>query len=110
MVAKGCACTYRYGAVAVEPTEFPPWMEQVMQAVMPCCGLAAREQWPNACNVNVYEDGGMSVGWHTDDEVLFQGKFRDCLIISLSLGATRAFEVKLTWPESESEQEKWRLP
>eukprot|EP00971_Amphidinium_carterae_P050705 998363-Amphidinium_carterae.1 len=26
------------------------------------------------------------VGWHADNEKLFQGKFRDCRIISLSLG------------------------
>ena len=68
------------------------------------------------CNSN------RSSGWHSDDERLFQGKFRDCRtvkdvpgvilsrtvsscvhpvsrIISLSLGATRKFELRRNWPE-----------
>merc|ERR1719171_772285 len=41
----------------------------------------------------------MSVGWHADDEPLFQGKFSDCSIISLSLGAMRTFEIRVNHPE-----------
>ena len=37
------------------------------------------------------KDGAMSVGWHADDERLFQGKASDIRIISLSLGCTRRF-------------------
>uniref|UniRef100_A0A7S0A2R0 Fe2OG dioxygenase domain-containing protein n=1 Tax=Pyrodinium bahamense TaxID=73915 RepID=A0A7S0A2R0_9DINO len=44
--------------------------------------------------MNLYEDGQHSVGWHADNESLFQGKVRDCRIISLSLGQTRKFELK----------------
>ena len=29
------------------------------------------EDWPDSCNLNLYTDGGMSVGWHADDEALF---------------------------------------
>lgn len=50
--------------------------------------------------MNLYDDGGMSVGWHSDDESLFQGKFRDINIISLSLGVTRNFELRRNWPEA----------
>jgi len=39
------------------------------------------------------------VGWHSDDEPLFQGKFRDIMIISLSLGVKRKFELRFNWPE-----------
>lgn len=42
----------------------------------------------------------MSVGWHSDDESLFQGKFRDITIISLSLGVKRKFELRSNWPEA----------
>merc|ERR1712060_929347 len=66
---------------------------------MPKCGIRDRDDWPNCCNLNLYEDGGMSVGWHSDDESLFQGKFTDIYIISLSLGVTRKFELRLNWPE-----------
>merc|ERR1711972_294518 len=83
MVSKGCTCSYRYGGIQVAPQEFPPWMTEVMRAVMPLCGLQQEDTWPNSCNLNLYDDGGMSVGWHADDERLFQARFVDCRIISL---------------------------
>lgn len=109
MVSRGCRCMYRYGRVAVPAQEYEPWMWEVMKVVMPLCGLNDPSNWPNACNLNVYEDGTHQVGWHTDDEPLFQGKFRDCLILSLSLGATRNFGIRVNWPDGE-EQAEWSLP
>merc|ERR1712187_609835 len=61
---------------------------------MPSCGIESREQWPNSCNLNLYKDGSMSVGWHADDEEIFQGSLRDIRILSVSLGATRTFELR----------------
>merc|ERR1719222_245001 len=57
----GCNCTYRYGRIEVDPQTYPPWMTQMMSAIMPLCGIADASGWPNSCNVNLYEDGGMSV-------------------------------------------------
>jgi len=94
----GCSCIYRYGRIEVEPQQFPPWMLQMMAVIMPLAGINDPTGWPNSCNVNLYEDGGMSVGWHSDDESLFQGKFQDIRIISLSLGVTRKFEIRANWP------------
>merc|ERR1719223_546439 len=79
---------------------YPPWMVELMRLVMPSCGLHDPTEMPNSCNLNLYEDGNMSVGWHSDDEALFQGKFVDIGIISLSLGVTRKFELRKIWPES----------
>ena len=31
------------------------------------------QDWPDSCNLNLYESGDHSVGWHSDDEFLFQG-------------------------------------
>jgi alkylated DNA repair dioxygenase AlkB len=73
-------------------------MTDMMKIVMPKCGFNDPSIWPNSCNLNLYEDGGMSVGWHSDDESLFQGKFNDICIISLSLGAGRKFELRANWP------------
>ncbi|CAE8626792.1 unnamed protein product, partial [Polarella glacialis] len=98
MVRKGCECKYRYGGIEVEPAEYPPWMIELMTSLMPLCGLQQTTHWPDSCNMNLYEDGGMSVGWHSDDEKIFQGKFRDIAIISLSLGVTRKFELRSNWP------------
>eukprot|EP00931_Biecheleriopsis_adriatica_P025489 TRINITY_DN15630_c0_g1_i2.p1 TRINITY_DN15630_c0_g1~~TRINITY_DN15630_c0_g1_i2.p1 ORF type:complete len:126 (+),score=26.61 TRINITY_DN15630_c0_g1_i2:104-481(+) len=69
---------------------------------MPHCGLSENDM-PDSCNLNLYEDGTKLVGWHADDEELFQGKQRDCRIISLSLGAPRKFELELNWPEGDEQ-------
>lgn len=98
MTKQGCSCTYRYGGLEVEAQEFPPFMMEILRATMPFCGLKPHE-WPDSCNLNLYENGGMSVGWHADDERLFQGKFQDISIISISLGQTRRFELRPKWPE-----------
>jgi alkylated DNA repair dioxygenase AlkB len=82
---------------------FPPWMMEIMQVYMPFCGLKDITQWPDSCNVNLYEDGDHSVGWHADDEVLFQGKDNDIRILSLSLGAVRRFDLIKNWAQ-EGEQ------
>jgi len=98
MVREGCSCAYGYGGIQVPPQIFPPWMIELMKLAMPYCGLTEGE-WPNSCNLNLYEDGAMSVGWHSDDEALFQGKFQDIRILSLSLGARRKFELRANWPQ-----------
>lgn len=94
MVRGSCKCAYPYGGVEVRSRTFPPWMEGLVAQVMPHCGLGDEAFWPNSCNLNLYEDGGASVGWHADDEDLFRGKSRETLIVSLSLGATRRFEMR----------------
>lgn len=101
MVNGGCTCTYLYGGIEVVPQVFPQWMTELMHECMPLCGLPEVNQWPNSCNLNLYEDGGMSVGWHSDDEQIFQGRFQDCQIISLSLGVSRKFELRLNWPDAD---------
>merc|ERR1719215_2074214 len=39
-------------------------------------------------------NGQDSVGWHTDNEPLFEAESNDACILSLSLGATRKFVLK----------------
>lgn len=80
-------------------------MLELMAEVMPRCGLQDPQDWPNCCNMNLYEDGGSAVGWHSDDEALFQGKFRDIVIISISFGVTRKFQIRYNWPELDSERQ-----
>eukprot|EP00927_Polykrikos_kofoidii_P028043 TRINITY_DN24544_c0_g1_i2.p1 TRINITY_DN24544_c0_g1~~TRINITY_DN24544_c0_g1_i2.p1 ORF type:complete len:978 (-),score=143.05 TRINITY_DN24544_c0_g1_i2:117-3050(-) len=102
MVKEGCTCNYRYGGIEVEGKAFPPWMLDIMSKTLVYFGMSNPKDWPNACNLNLYEDGGHSVGWHSDDERLFQGKFQDVRILSLSLGSKRKFEIRANWPgESE---------
>eukprot|EP00929_Paragymnodinium_shiwhaense_P069969 TRINITY_DN35369_c0_g1_i5.p1 TRINITY_DN35369_c0_g1~~TRINITY_DN35369_c0_g1_i5.p1 ORF type:complete len:507 (+),score=109.53 TRINITY_DN35369_c0_g1_i5:159-1679(+) len=95
LVRQGCTCRYRYGAgIAVNGKEFPPWMRELMGELMPLCGLRSESEWPNSCNLNIYRGGGEGLGWHRDNEALFQGEVRDCRIISFSLGDTRSFELR----------------
>ncbi|CAE8643993.1 unnamed protein product, partial [Polarella glacialis] len=101
MVKPPCTCAYGYGGFCVQPTPFPDWMEELMRECMPLCGFPDSRTWPNSCNFNFYHDGHGSVGWHSDDEKLFQGRNRDCLIISLSLGEARTFMLRCgSWEES----------
>lgn len=103
LVAPGCRCPYSYGGpgygegharvVTVKPMAFPPWMQEIMQTVMPLCGLADPDAWPNCCSLNHYSLDG-ECHWHADDEELFQGVIKNCSIISLSLGAKRVFQVR----------------
>merc|ERR1719327_2401955 len=69
-------------------------MEEILAAYMPICGLPDRKDWPNSCNLNLYENSSMSVGWHADDEPIFKGKVEDARIISVTLGHTRTFELR----------------
>lgn len=109
MTKKGCSCKYRYGGVELESQEFPQQMQELLGRVMKLCG-GGNADWPDSCSLNFYEDGAASLGWHADDEALFQGKFEDIRIISLSLGQARTFELRRNWPQAgETEVQKLRL-
>ena len=94
LTRSGCSCPYTYGGDVVLPQEFPAWVVDVMREVMPKCGLTVEAQWPDSCNVNWYDGGLQGCGWHRDDEALFQGLHQGCLIISVSFGASRTFQVR----------------
>jgi len=90
-VFNGCSCVYKYSGVSVKPTIEPDFVAEIRKY---CVGVSGLTTQPNCCNINLYRDGRDSVGWHTDDEELFEGGYKDITILSLSLGATRTFEVK----------------
>ena len=95
MTTWGCACEYSYDhRFSMHPQVFPPWMNSMLETVMPICGIHDEALWPNSCNLNLYEGGQDVVGWHADNEALFGGAEEPILIISLSLGAERVFELK----------------
>jgi len=94
-VSEDCAdCNYRYSGLEYPATVFQPFMEEIRSEVCKLCGIAP-EDYPNSCNVNVYEDHSREVGWHSDDEVMFQGLNGDTRIISFSLGSARDFGWRL---------------
>ncbi len=94
-VSFNCQCCYRYGYTNWNPIIFPKWFIQITKRVLFESGLNFKLNLPNCCNVNWYENGNDSVGWHSDNEILFNSVADDCLIISLSLGQKRRFQIKL---------------
>lgn len=85
---------YRYSGLEYPAVVFPPWMEEIREVVCEKCGIPP-EDYPESCNVNLYANHEGEVGWHSDDEVLFQGLARDTRIVSFSLGSPRGFCFRL---------------
>ena len=83
-------CPYRYFGLEFPAQLFPDWVEEIRAHIGKTCGLA-NEDLPNCVNINIYADASEEVGWHSDDEVFFQGVSGDTLILSFSLGASREF-------------------
>ena len=50
--------------------------------------------WPNSCNANLYQTGEAGIGWHSDNEAIFGPTSQESLIISLSLGQSRRFQIR----------------
>jgi len=90
LTVQGCQCRYEYGGLAFDPLPMADWFLELTDTICRTIGLTER---PNSCNANYYDNGTQSVGWHSDDEPLFDALKRDVLILSLSLGATRVFEL-----------------
>ena len=78
--------TYTYSEIAMEPE---PWTEPLLEI------KAAVEQEAggtfNSVLLNLYRDGNDSVAWHSDDEPELGV---EPLIASVSLGATRSFQLR----------------
>merc|ERR1712241_759002 len=76
LVRQGCCCTYTHriiNAKGSRATPFPSWMNKLMYACMPACGLVDPMTWPNCCIINRYGDGSEALDWPSDDEPLFAG-------------------------------------
>ncbi len=73
-----------------EPTRPDPLLWEVVPKVLPTLDHL------DSCLVNLYEGPYKGVGWHADDEDLFQGLSQPISIASLSIGASRLFQWRLT--------------
>jgi alkylated DNA repair dioxygenase AlkB len=103
---EGCKCEYGY-ADTWQPISTCPKLRRVLQeitnAVLPAA-TATRTTTAtttttvvNCCNLNYYPQGG-GVGFHADDEFLFDGLVQPTAILSLSLcgpsGGSRKFQIQ----------------
>merc|ERR1719419_789307 len=95
LTSEGCTCTYTYSEAVSPPMPMPAWLDQIGSVVMKILGWDNILPKPTACNINLYRNGDDCVGWHADDENLFGGLVGNCMIISLSLGQTRTFQLRM---------------
>ena len=77
---------YRYSGVVHPPRPLPARLDDVRRRVEHVTGRAF-----NSVLANLYRDGRDSVGWHRDSDYACGGQPD---IASVSLGATRRFEVR----------------
>ncbi|MEB3157878.1 MAG: alpha-ketoglutarate-dependent dioxygenase AlkB [Synechococcus sp.] len=78
--------SYRYSGVVHHGSGWPHWFHPLLTLVNTQCGVAF-----NGCLLNYYRTGQDRMGWHADDEPEIDPAMP---IASLSLGATRTFQLK----------------
>jgi alkylated DNA repair dioxygenase AlkB len=77
---------YVYSGIAMQPAAWTPPLLELKRYAEAHAGQAF-----NSVLLNLYRDGRDSVGWHADNE---RGLGRNPVIASISLGATRRFQLK----------------
>lgn len=77
---------YGYSGLALNPLPWTALLTNLKEQVEECCHAEF-----NSVLLNYYRDGNDSVAWHSDDESELGDK---PMIASLSLGATRRFDLK----------------
>jgi alkylated DNA repair dioxygenase AlkB len=77
---------YVYSGIAMQPAAWTPPLLELKR-----CAEAHAGQAFNSVLLNLYRDGRDSVSWHADNE---PGLGRNPVIASISLGATRRFQLK----------------
>jgi len=78
--------SYTYSGLRRTALPFDPVLDDLRHR----CAAAAGAPF-NSVLVNLYRDGSDGVGWHADDEA---SNGREPVIASLSLGATRRFDLR----------------
>jgi alkylated DNA repair dioxygenase AlkB len=77
---------YVYSGIRMTPAPWNPPLLEIKAVAEACAGQAF-----NSVLLNFYRDGRDSVSWHADNE---PGLGRNPVIASVSLGATRRFQMK----------------
>ena len=77
---------YTYAGLTLEPST---WTNPILEIKAVCEQLAGTKF--NSVLLNLYRDGNDTVGWHSDDEPVLG---RNPTIVSVSLGATRRFDLR----------------
>ncbi len=93
---------YAYSGIRHEPLPWLPLLSQLRQRVEAACRSVVADCRFNSVLANLYRDGNDSMGWHADKEKELGPQ---PLIASLSLGATRTFQI-----QHQRSKERLKLP
>lgn len=88
---------YAYSGIEMNPQPWSRTLERAHSVVVHATGLSF-----NSVLLNWYRDGSDSMGWHSDDEPELGTK---PVIASLSLGATRSFQLRRRDDHAEKRKE-----
>jgi len=86
-----CKCRYYYSGSIAQPRVYPPIVKEIESKILP---LLSVKSPPNSCFLNQYRDGRDCVGWHADDEDMFDSRKQTVTVVTFSLGETRHFQVR----------------
>lgn len=102
-----CDCKYFYGSSIARRKVYPDILEEIERVVFEGLGFPTA---PDCCFLNFYRSEEDCIGWHQDDEELFDGRNSSICVLSLSLGATRDFQIRLnTAKKAIGETEKAKI-
>lgn len=80
-------CDYHYSGVSLKAQPLRDIILKVRDRVQELTGVTL-----NSCLTNYYRDGADTIGWHSDDEAIFDPQVQ---IVSVSFGGTRKFKMRL---------------
>lgn len=80
-------CNYHYSGVSLKAQPFRDIVLKVRDRVRDITGIDF-----NSCLTNYYRNGSDTIGWHSDDEAIFDTRVA---IVSVSFGGTRKFKMRL---------------
>lgn len=79
---------YNYSGIVVKGRPFDKAIQGLMDRINEQYGFTL-----NSCLLNYYPDGNIGIGDHSDSEKELNGG-KDCVVVSISLGATRDFKLR----------------
>ena len=90
-----CKCRYCHSGMSVPAQEMDGTLMAIGTAISSIMADLDDENAEvmefNSVNLNYYPSGEAALGWHADDEKLFEKEDGSAVIASLSLGAARLF-------------------
>ena len=89
-VKQPCCCSYAYSKYNIPCLPFSPILQSIADHIEKTLDVVDL----NSVNANYYSNAKSTIGFHSDNEFLFQASKQASCIVSVSLGSTRKFVIK----------------